>query len=202
MKLKNFFLIGLITLMLSACSSKDNQNKTDNGGQNGAPNAPIEVTSFDECVAAGNPVMESLPRQCNHEGQNFVEDTSVTSPESTPNDEQACPTDFKPVCGEIDVQCIKAPCPPIKTTFQNRCEAEKEGAKNIVEGACVDENPNPEGACLSFDGTWLKETKECEGMGKEMCENLGGTYSDCASACRNNPEGGLCTQQCVQVCKF
>ncbi len=31
------------------------------------------VTSFEECVEAGNPVMESYPRQCRHEGVTFTE---------------------------------------------------------------------------------------------------------------------------------
>jgi len=32
------------------------------------------ITNFEECVAAGNPVMESYPRQCNANGKNFVEE--------------------------------------------------------------------------------------------------------------------------------
>lgn len=32
------------------------------------------VTNFEECVIAGNPVMESYPRQCRHEGETFIED--------------------------------------------------------------------------------------------------------------------------------
>jgi hypothetical protein len=35
---------------------------------------PIPVTNFEECVAAGNPVMESYPRQCRAGDQNFVEE--------------------------------------------------------------------------------------------------------------------------------
>lgn len=35
--------------------------------------ANAEVTSFEECVAAGNPVMESYPRQCRADGVLFVE---------------------------------------------------------------------------------------------------------------------------------
>lgn len=35
---------------------------------------PVQkVTTFEECVAAGNPVMESYPRQCRHNNQLFVE---------------------------------------------------------------------------------------------------------------------------------
>ena len=32
------------------------------------------VTSFEECVALGNPVMESYPRQCKSDDKTFVED--------------------------------------------------------------------------------------------------------------------------------
>ncbi|MFH2136829.1 MAG: Gmad2 immunoglobulin-like domain-containing protein [Patescibacteria group bacterium] len=31
------------------------------------------ITNFEECVVAGNPVMESYPRQCRANGQNFTE---------------------------------------------------------------------------------------------------------------------------------
>ena len=38
----------------------------------------IPVSSFEECVAAGNPVMESYPRQCNTpDGQHFVQDVPL-----------------------------------------------------------------------------------------------------------------------------
>ncbi len=35
---------------------------------------PLQIANFDECVAAGNPVMESYPRQCrSSDGQLFIE---------------------------------------------------------------------------------------------------------------------------------
>ena len=38
----------------------------------------ITITNFDECVAAGNPVMESYPRQCiDSDGQTFVEEVMM-----------------------------------------------------------------------------------------------------------------------------
>jgi len=37
----------------------------------------VVITSFEECVAAGNPVMESYPRQCNANGKNFVEEVEL-----------------------------------------------------------------------------------------------------------------------------
>lgn len=47
-----------------------------------------------------------------------------------------CTEEYKPVCGEVEVQCIKAPCPPLKQTFTNRCLANKAKAKNIIESEC------------------------------------------------------------------
>lgn len=35
--------------------------------------APV-VNDFDSCIAAGNPVAESYPRQCFHNGRGFIEE--------------------------------------------------------------------------------------------------------------------------------
>ncbi|MDP3990726.1 MAG: Gmad2 immunoglobulin-like domain-containing protein [Candidatus Nealsonbacteria bacterium] len=35
--------------------------------------APLLITNFEECAKAGNPIMESYPRQCRHNGQTFTE---------------------------------------------------------------------------------------------------------------------------------
>ena len=45
-----------------------------------------KVTTFEECVAAGNPVMESYPRQCRAGGTTFVEAVAVP-PEPAPSEE-------------------------------------------------------------------------------------------------------------------
>jgi hypothetical protein len=143
------------------------------------------ITNFEECIEAGNPAMESYPRQCN-DGEN----TWTEEIEGVP---KPCTKEYMPVCGQVNGQDI---------TFANKCLAENEGAAVITAGECVDEEVNLEGACLSFDGIWLEESKECEGMGEQMCNDLGGTFNECASACRNNPEAEICTMQCVLVCEF
>src|SRR3989344_9424541 len=38
------------------------------------PEVTPRATNFEECVEAGNPVMESYPRQCRDNGETFVED--------------------------------------------------------------------------------------------------------------------------------
>lgn len=48
------------------------------------------VSNFEECIAAGNPAMESYPRQCRHKGVTYVEevdspkDTTATSADNAP----------------------------------------------------------------------------------------------------------------------
>ena len=37
-------------------------------------NEPAIINSFEECIAAGNPAMESYPRQCMANGKTFVEE--------------------------------------------------------------------------------------------------------------------------------
>lgn len=175
MKLQYVILIISATILLSACAK--------------------EIHSFDECVNETGIVMESFPRQCSVNGQTFVETVDT-------NEIKPCTKEYRPVCGEVQVQCIKAPCDPIKTTFANKCLANNENAINIQDGACTDEKTNYEGACLSFDGNWVLGFNECEGMSETQCLELGGTYNECASACRNNPEAEICTMQCVQVCSF
>ena len=53
------------------------------------------------------------------------------------DEEYYCTAQYDPVCAEIDVQCVKAPCPPIKKTFSNSCEAGKNKlAKILYKGKC------------------------------------------------------------------
>ncbi len=42
---------------------------------------PRTISNFDECVAAGNPVMESFPEQCMADGQTFVNQKPQDSPQ-------------------------------------------------------------------------------------------------------------------------
>lgn len=53
--------------------------------------APTIVTNFEECVSAGNPVMESYPRQCKDSDQTFVEDISGIKPNAPTSADNAPP---------------------------------------------------------------------------------------------------------------
>jgi putative hemolysin len=111
---------------------------------------------------------------------------------------QACTREYMPVCGQVQVQCIRAPCPPIKQTFSNKCEACANSLTiSYTEGACPDDK---EKLCTNTGGTWTGY--DCEGLTQEQCTNIGGQFNECASACRNDPTAQVCTLQCVQVCEF
>jgi hypothetical protein len=237
-----FLIIGSIALV--ACTEKVDET-TD----------PVEVIDFESCIKAGYPAMESYPRQCTDGTNIYVEEIEVTDFESCmlagpyeelgadpriciydgkeyikESDEQkACTREYMPVCGELQVQCIRAPCPPIDTTFSNRCEAENAGATNIREGECeqIVGNDRDEHGCIgsagyTWDaeigscirvweknnicelagGIWLEQYNECEYISKSLCEKYDGVFDECASACRNDPDAEICTMQCVQVCTF
>jgi hypothetical protein len=66
---KHALLMAVLLLMGAGCS----------------PSATV-VSSFEECVAAGNPVMESYPRQCRSGGVTYVEQVAVP-PEPPPAEE-------------------------------------------------------------------------------------------------------------------
>ncbi len=56
--------------------------------------------------------------------------------------------------------------------------------------------------CTDLGGTWIAEANECEYISADDCASLEGTFNECASACRNDPEAEVCTLQCVLVCEF
>jgi hypothetical protein len=201
MKITNLFKILLLVstiIIIIGCTEKitDQTNGKDNSIDNNVIDK--QVSSFKECIDAGNPAMESYPRQCRHGDKTYTEEIQeVGTGKPVP-----CTKEYVPVCGEVDVQCIKAPCPPVEKTFGNKCVAEASGAKNIYEGECKEAGIDPKSTCLSFDGIWIEESNECEGMARMQCEELGGVANECASACRNKPETQICTMQCVLVCDF
>ena len=66
----------------------------------------------------------------------FVGSTAHAS--STP---VMCTMDYTPVCGSVQVQCIQAPCDPVRQTYGNACTAGAAWATNITKGECESSVP-------------------------------------------------------------
>lgn len=56
--------------------------------------------------------------------------------------------------------------------------------------------------CVSANGKWLPEFKECENMEREACYKNLGEWNGCASPCRHDPNANVCVELCQEVCKF
>jgi hypothetical protein len=70
----------------------------------------------------------------------------------------------------------------------------------IIVIAVSQSTPTPAISC--GDGILVAEHDECENVTPQWCAEMGGEFNDCASACRHEPEGTICTMQCVAVCSF
>ncbi|HPO11304.1 MAG TPA: hypothetical protein PLM63_01865 [bacterium] len=54
-------------------------------------------------------------------------------------DTGACTMEYDPVCAEVQIECIKAPCDPVYQTFSNMCQMRKNKlAKFLYKGRCED----------------------------------------------------------------
>jgi hypothetical protein len=121
---------------------------------------------------------------------------------------EICYDIYRPVCGQVQVQCIRAPCPPVMQTFANNCQACANSLTiSYTQGACEDNAAGGtvlagtnEEQCTNISGTWTGY--DCTGITANQCQEIGGTFNECASACRNDPTAEVCTLQCVQVCEF
>ncbi len=53
------------------------------------------------------------------------------------SNDMMCTMEYAPVCAEVEVQCIQAPCPPIQETFWNSCMMKNNSlAKFLHDGEC------------------------------------------------------------------
>lgn len=68
------FLIILAFLFFSVSRVQGNFEVPDN------TDTDNEMTGFEICVAAGNPIMESYPRQCIYNNITYIEDIGVEGP--------------------------------------------------------------------------------------------------------------------------
>lgn len=101
------------------------------------------------------------------------------------NTEQTvCTMEYAPVCAEVQVQCIKAPCPAIKETFGNKCMMNANKlAKFLYEWECKADRQsikNTRRLIQSFDdeiATWATLYFDKERIEAKVCNSKSADYS-------------------------
>ncbi len=69
-------------------------------------------------------------------------DIEVTTESTPPDGGNVCTTEYAPVCGIVQVQCVTTPCEPIEQTFPNRCNLDENPlAEYLREGECTETSP-------------------------------------------------------------
>jgi hypothetical protein len=85
---------------------------------NKVPFIHIDVDEIEERSVGKLKAFDCLPQQRNIDG---------------------CIEIYQPVCGQMQVECITAPCDPVKQTFENSCKAcTNERVLSYTKGECSD----------------------------------------------------------------
>lgn len=66
----------------------------------------------------------------------------------------------------------------------------------------ISSNADKASLCLAKWGERSSIHNECVGVDAVSCQAMQGSFDECASACRHNPEAQACTMQCVPVCQL
>lgn len=82
------------------------------------------------------------------------------------------------------------------------CAPQEETPLNVDINGTVPSGSSNQELCVNYGGTWIDEANECEGISARYCQEIGGEFIECGSACRHNADAEVCTLQCVQYCTF
>ncbi len=80
----------------------------------------------------------------------------------------ACTMEYAPVCGQIPVQCITAPCPSVTQTFGNMCMANAAWATGLIQGECTTDtwtvigwDKDSYGCLIAAGYSWDESSQSC-----------------------------------------
>ena len=119
---KIILILVILSIFLVSCETKETVK--DNISDIEKP----EITNFEECIAAGNPAMESYPRQCSDGVNTFVEDVNCV-PATCCHPTECVLEANAPDCSGI--LCSQECAPGTMDCGQGRCVFDA-----TVEGSC------------------------------------------------------------------
>jgi hypothetical protein len=146
MKKSNLILIALLLVsfvVIGGCAKENTEvpNNTANttGNTTGNPNNPgddaIFCTEDAKICSDGSAVARDPNNNCEFPACPDEQEITMCGQERP----QVCTREYNPVCGQVQVECIRAPCPPINQTFGNACDAcANSRVISYTPGACED----------------------------------------------------------------
>ena len=224
MRLFGYLLLVLLIGVLAGCT----QGAGDGDGDGTGDNHTMTIDSFQDCVDAGNPVMESYPRQCRtQDGRVFVENVSDEGVhQCTPDEKQAdvCTREYRPVCGDngetYSNGCVACSSGEIENYTMGSCEGETSAEDNTTSSSghqCTAEEVNADvctaiydPVCGDNDKTYSNACKACssgeittytEGPCEdERTSGQDGDGYEWHQCTQNEKEADMCTMQYAPVC--
>jgi hypothetical protein len=139
------------------------------------------VDSFEECALAGNPVMESYPRQCRTaDGKNFVEEVEDVLGTPHETDGKRSPVDVPDATNENDLLC------QTRWNVETTDELDPEYIKNSIQSTIAQFGmtyfiedreitvlENSSGYVVSISGLWDPESVQYSMISEDL-ENIFG----------------------------
>lgn len=125
----------MTSLQVAATSSNDNGN--DNDGPQSGEDDHMACTMDAMLCPDGSYVGRSLPGcqfRCPNEPTPAPAEIVCTQEQK---DNDVCIEIFAPVCAQVQVECVTAPCNPVPQTFPNSCFAcSEDRVISYVDGSC------------------------------------------------------------------
>ncbi|MFH1286812.1 MAG: hypothetical protein ABII02_03610 [Candidatus Magasanikbacteria bacterium] len=161
--IKNFIVVILPGILIVFIIFFLIMPKVREGRDNSAPQVPSGVVNtFEECVNAGNPIMESYPRQCRHGDRAYTE--SIQKPVGS-----TC--EVSSDCSVPMEYAIQSNCPYSASCRNNGC---------VVVCPMWNHSPGPEESASYSSSCKLGsdcDCSECDKYRKYPCECLDGQCS-------------------------
>lgn len=132
-----------------------------------------KITSFEDCVAAGNPIMESYPAKCSDGKDTFTQKINSSNLEEN-SFEKICTMEYNPVCGVDNITYSnKCMAGVIEIAYNGSCELEEniitDSYGNIVPSSCTSWYDGCNNCRISENGLLMCTKMFCEELNQATC---------------------------------